>query len=124
MQTLETVQALAARISYKDWELRVGEMGEGFYLQWRFWERDNANPHDPTPHLQGCRKWYVSRWATDSEVVNTAFVAAELAERHEMMERFKLDGKTLRDPHASVFFVHALDVPLDTRQNQELSATP
>jgi hypothetical protein len=121
LQTSESLLALLCRVEYKNWRLRIGEMGEGFFLQWRFFETDNTDASDTALHLQGCRKWYVSPHATDSEVMNTAYLAAEIAERHEFMERFLVDGKPLRNPHADVFALLGLNLPNDSRQNLELS---
>lgn len=45
------------------------------------------------------RKWYLSDHMLDNEVVFTAYLAAEIAERHERMERFKIDETILVNPH-------------------------
>lgn len=45
------------------------------------------------------RKWLLSRWMTDGEVVQTAFLATMTALEHEARENFKFDGVTVFDPH-------------------------
>lgn len=45
------------------------------------------------------RKWYLSEFMTDDEVVKTAYCAFESAVKHEVMEGFKVDGKILFNPH-------------------------
>lgn len=45
------------------------------------------------------RKWYLSEFMTDDEVVKTAYCAFEAAVKHEVMEGFKVDGKILFNPH-------------------------
>lgn len=121
--TLERVRAIAAQIAFRDWELRTGFMGDGFFLQWRFLEADNTNAADPTPQLQGCRKWYVSAHATESEVINTAYAAVQMAMSHEVMEQFTVGGKVLYNPHQSVQALLAAELPNDSRQNRDLSAS-
>lgn len=120
--TLEKLESVVNKVSYKDWELRVYEISEGFILQWRFWETDNTNPDDKNLYLQGCRKWYISSWATDSEIINTAYLAAQQATIHEFMEQFKYEGHILRDPHKSATAHLNFNIPNDTRQNLEMSA--
>ena len=48
------------------------------------------------------RKWYLSTWMTDSEIVSTAFMAFLAAEEHECRERFKYKGQRIFGPHMDV----------------------
>lgn len=45
------------------------------------------------------RKFYLSQYMTDDEIVKTAYVACEAAVKHEVMEGFKVDGIILFNPH-------------------------
>ena len=45
------------------------------------------------------RKWYLSEFMTDDEIVKTAWCAFEAAVKHEVMEGFKVDGIVLFNPH-------------------------
>lgn len=45
------------------------------------------------------RKWYLSYYMSDDEIVKTIYAAFEMAVKHEVMEGFKVDGKTLFNPH-------------------------
>lgn len=45
------------------------------------------------------RKWYLSEYMTDDEIVKTAYCAYEAAVKHEIMEGFKYDGIILFNPH-------------------------
>lgn len=45
------------------------------------------------------RKFYLSEYMTQDEIVKTAYVAFEMVLKHEVMEGFKVDGKILFDPH-------------------------
>jgi len=48
---------------------------------------------------QVSRKWYVSRWATESEVLQTALACVLMAAEHEMREQFLVDGRPIYGPH-------------------------
>jgi hypothetical protein len=45
------------------------------------------------------RKWYLSKFMTDDEIVKTAYAAFKAAVEHEVMEGFKVDGIILFNPH-------------------------
>lgn len=47
------------------------------------------------------RKWYLSEFMTDDEVIKTAFAACKSAVEHEIMEGFTVDGVVLFNPHVS-----------------------
>lgn len=45
------------------------------------------------------RKWYLSKYMTDDEIVKTAYSAFESTVKHEIMEGFTVDGIILFNPH-------------------------
>ncbi len=47
------------------------------------------------------RKWYISEYMTQDEVVKTVYAAFEASVKHEIMEGFKVDGITLFNPHVN-----------------------
>ena len=47
------------------------------------------------------RKWYLSQYMTEDEVIKTAYAAFEAAVKHEVMEGFKVDGIILFNPHVN-----------------------
>lgn len=47
------------------------------------------------------RKWYLSEYMTEDEIVKTAWCAFEKAVQHEVMEAFKFDGVRLFNPHVN-----------------------
>lgn len=47
------------------------------------------------------RKFYLSDYMTNQEILGTAYLAFKLAIEHEIMEGFKVDGKVLFNPHVS-----------------------
>jgi len=106
------LKQLLAEVSYRDWLFHVEQLGGGFFLQVRFKAPDRP--------LHG-RKWYVSSFATESEIVQTALLAVLTAEEHEARERFLFCGLAIYGPHlcardlVEVATTRALDVkpPLD-----------
>lgn len=47
------------------------------------------------------RKWYLSDYMTDDEVIKTAYCAVKAAVEHEVMEGFKVDNIVLFNPHVN-----------------------
>lgn len=48
------------------------------------------------------RKWVLSKWMTDGEVVQTAFMAVLAAVEHEVRESFLYKGYAILDPHYNI----------------------
>lgn len=49
--------------------------------------------------IQKGRKWYISQYATEDEVIRTCLLAVKTFEEHEVLERFLVDGKKYLSPH-------------------------
>lgn len=94
---LELVESVVSRVSFRGWRFIVGELGDGFYVQAAFPAEDSDNPGVTTE--QKGRKWYISRFALQDEIIKTCWVAVELALRHEALESFHLDGVAIFHPH-------------------------
>lgn len=47
------------------------------------------------------RKWYLSKWMTDDEIVKTAYLAFRTCIEHEVLESFTVDGVRIFNPHVS-----------------------
>lgn len=119
MKTLTDVMRIIERLKYKDWTFVVNNLGHGFYVQLRFFAPDNNNPSGPL-ELQACRKWYISPYMTDSEVVQTAWHAVRQAEEHEVRENFTYNGIRIFTPHPDVdaLAIHHAKTPEDSRPRQ------
>lgn len=48
------------------------------------------------------RKWVLSKWMTDGEVVQTVFMALMAAMEHEAREGFLYKGYAILDPHYDI----------------------
>jgi hypothetical protein len=101
-----TVRQLLWRINYKEWRFRVRPMGDGHYVQVHFVEHEQP---------WAGRKWYVSPYATDAEIISTAFKAILTAEEHEAREQFLFDGIAIFGPHLSLHALKANAGNLSTR---------
>lgn len=75
------------------------------WLQWYWSDRDHI--HGGVFSCKG-RKWRISGWMTDSEVVQTAFMAAQACMSHETREAFKFQGEPVMRPHFDVYELVAL----------------
>lgn len=96
LQRLQHIKDLLARITYKNWSFLSDIMGNGCYLQTVLDVCDEGGER-----WKG-RKWYVSNFMTDPEIVNTAFLAVMTAEEHETRESFLFDDAAIYGPHLSL----------------------
>lgn len=48
------------------------------------------------------RKWLISSHMTNTEIVNTAWLAYKQAIEHELLEKFTFRGYTVKNPHMAV----------------------
>lgn len=73
--------------------------GDGYLLQISYWEED-VETH--TPMLQKSRKWYISTFATETEIVETCFKAARISMEHVLKEHFTYKGCRVYSPHIDI----------------------
>lgn len=99
----ERVQSLLARVAYKAGGngFAVIEKAPGVLLL-QHWQ------HLPDPKYPAClvtqkgRKFYLSPFMTDGEILQSALLAVLLFEEHEVRENFRFDGLRLFGPHKSL----------------------
>lgn len=91
--------AIIRNIEYKDWDIQVvasykggvgKEEADYEYIQIEFRHGDN---------IWKSRKWLLSEHMTDSEIIQTIFLAVKTAEEHEIRELFKYKGQAIFGPH-------------------------
>lgn len=99
IQTKTSIQELIKRIEYKDWVFKVEDRADCFTLQIVFKDKCIVTGEIEE---QYCRKWFLSKYMTDNEIIRTAFTAVEKAEYHELCEKFKFDNKLINNPHLDV----------------------
>lgn len=104
MDTLELHEILG-HIEVEHYEYHLGNMGDGWYIQIRYTEPDI---HSGEMEDQHGRKWYISQYATRSEVVQTAFKALVTSLEHQAREHFLYRGERVFGPHFDVDALHTL----------------
>lgn len=97
--TFNEFASVMSEVSFKDWDFRIGILGEGYFLQATF--KDIDHDTNELSLIKG-RKWYISSFAIEDEIVKTAWVAVKMAMEHEMMEQFQYKGKAPFHPHHEV----------------------
>lgn len=99
--TLEELKKICDRVRYPDHTVVVMERPDGFYVQMHYLEED-IDSSDKEPTVQTTRKWYVSRHATPSEVVQTLLKCALTSAEHRVREHFLVDGVRVFGPHLDI----------------------
>lgn len=93
---------ITTHIKFLDWAFVIRDDDGGRpYLQIQFMAPDADDP-DSRPIVQKCRKWFLSPYMTDTELVRTAHKAVRAAIEHECDENFKFDGLPIFSPHTDV----------------------
>lgn len=98
-KTRAEVQAIVNRVEFMDRRFRLLEKGDGFLLQLEYDERDVETGELA---VQRARKWYVSRYATETEIVETAYAACLRSMKHVVREHFLYRGRRVMGPHIDV----------------------
>lgn len=113
MLSFDDVNNIVSKILFKDhalqqWGFRLtpsfikkGEKFDGCLLNVTFFAQDVDTPGHPDI-MQNGRKFYISPYMTESEVVQTAFLAIKVALEHEARESFFYNGKRVFGPHIDV----------------------
>jgi hypothetical protein len=96
-KNIAEVYEVLKRIEYPDHNYAVGPMEDGYYIQLVYKEPDVDDPDAGEVEQRG-RKWYVSRFATDSEIVQTCLVAALWSAEHRVREWFRYRPQGHADP--------------------------
>jgi hypothetical protein len=89
-------------IKYKPgWMLHLGDDNGRATLRWSFESIDYIT-EDKTVKVWHSRKWFLSEHMVESEIVQTALMAALAAEEHECREAFMYKGVHVFNPHISI----------------------
>jgi hypothetical protein len=92
-----------SHVRYRDWQFRIHAMGRGrWYLQVVFGTANARGDAAEPEAVQYGRKWLLSEYMTDSEVIQTALKAVLTAEEHEAREHFLVEGVPVFGPHFDV----------------------
>ena len=98
--TDDYIKGLIANIKYRDWDIVFRKDGERPYIQIQF---DAPDSFTGVVERQYCRKWMLSYYMTDSEIVRTVYKAIEAAVIHEMQEDFRFMNQPIFRPHYDIY---------------------
>lgn len=94
------VLAVLSGVVFKDRRFLLLEKGDGYLLQLEYDEPDVEHPGEPI--RQSTRKYYVSPYSTESEIVETAWLAVLRSEQHVASEHFTYKGRRVYSQHFDV----------------------
>lgn len=124
MNFIQKVQEIIRKVSFRgpnligDLDIEVRDKNGVVYLQ--VVSVNGVDNDTGQPAEWRGRKWMLSEFMVESEIVRTAYKAIQAAIEHEMAEKFKYMGQSIYDPHWSVkVLAQARDLPfaLDERPN-------
>jgi len=111
----ERIGCVLDDITYKDWLLEWSFEPGNAWLQWRFNAPDYSGQQVAGSYWWSTRKYQLSVHMTESELVQTAFMAALQGEEHEAREAFRYQNKAPFNPHISVAALLAVCDQLEVR---------
>ena|SRR5271154_939095 len=100
-KTFEDIQYIIDRIQFRDRVFRVLVKGDGYLLQMSYQEPD-VNKPGSDPVKQSTRKYYLSPYMTESEIVETAWLAVQRSQLHVASEHFTYHGRRIYSQHFDV----------------------
>jgi len=101
-KTRAEIEAILNQIEFMDRHFRLLRKGTGFLLQIVYYEADVDDPTSTKPVIQKARKWYVSPFSTETEIVETAFKACRVSMDHVLKEHFLYRGHRVYSPHFDI----------------------
>lgn len=113
------VIAIVARTRYPGYTFVLETVDGGWLVYAHFMAPCSVEGGAPRPW--NTRKWYLSQYSCESEVVGTLFLLVMTSLEHEAREHFKYQDVTVYDPHLPVreLWKLAADKVRDVRQPVE-----
>lgn len=99
--TREQIQNILNAINFKDRKFLLLDKGDGFLIQMEYFEPDVEKPGSD-PVSQKTRKWYVSPFSTESEVVETCWAMVCRSQMHVASEHFTYKGWRVYSQHFDI----------------------
>lgn len=99
--TREQVQNILNAVQFKDRKFLLLDKGDGFLIQMEYFEPDVEKPGSD-PVSQKTRKWYVSPFSTESEVVETCWAMVKRSQEHVASEHFTYKGRRVYSQHFDI----------------------
>jgi hypothetical protein len=122
-KTFEEIQAIVMAVHIDGHHFRTGRYTNAMHeAQEAFYVQDTYSRLDSITGVEGTgfgRKWHISPWATDSEIVLTCLKAAITNSEHEIREGFTYKGKRIFQPHIDVNVLWEACESSDSRHQPE-----
>lgn len=96
---IERLELLLRDINFGDYTFQVGREGDRLHLKAVY---DEPDIYTDKLETQTTRKWLLSPYMTDSEIVQTAFKLCLTSMEHRTRELFKYKGARIFGPHFDV----------------------
>lgn len=100
--TREDIEKILKDVQFQDRKFLLLDKDDGFLVQMSYMEADVENP-DAGPVEQKTRKWYVSPYMTETEIVETCWAMVQRSMMHIAGEHFKYRGKRVYSPHFDIY---------------------
>lgn len=108
------INEIVTNIAIPDGRFRWDYMGDGFYIQVICLLPDVYDPNAGKMEQRG-RKWYVSAYSVESEVIQTCLYAWLKFMEHEARENFQYRSTRLFNPHISAQALMSVADQTETR---------
>jgi hypothetical protein len=99
--TREEIEHVISKVQFMDRTFRLLDKGDGYLLQMEYMEADVEKPGSE-PVKQSTRKWYISPYMTESEIVETAWACVCRSQLHVASEHFTYSGRRVYSQHFDV----------------------
>jgi hypothetical protein len=99
--TREGIEKVLNEVGFMDRKFLLMEKGDGWMVQMSYLEADIEKP-DSEPVEQKTRKWYVSGFMTETEIVETCWAMVQRSMMHIAGEHFTYKGRRVYSPHFDV----------------------
>ncbi len=99
-KTINDVAVIINEVTCPPYDFRLMEKGDGWLLQLRYLEEDVDAPGRQFWHTS--RKWYISPYATTTEIVETAYGACLRSAKHRIREHFTYKDRRVMSPHLDI----------------------
>jgi len=98
-KTFEEVREIVFRVKFRYMRITAIDKNGTWFLQVQYEDNDVSSGENKEQHG---RKWYISPYATESEIVQTAFKAVLTSQEHIAREWFTYKGRRVFQPHYNV----------------------
>lgn len=95
------VQLIVNKVRFLDRTILLLDKGDGWLLQMEYMEPDVEHPENG-PVRQATRKYYLSPYMTESEIVEACWLMVVRSQQHVASEHFTYEGRRVYSQHFDV----------------------